>query len=126
MAQPGAKPIPMRPARISGADETMIFVECRPDIVVVYPSRQQIGIDSLNHTPPHNPLTKAVNQIITQQQARVRAGLAPARFHLRFLVHPGAELSYHRAYPALETVPVPKSRYALMGDDSVPRIIAGY
>jgi hypothetical protein len=116
----------MRPARVSGGDDTVIYVECRPDTVVVYPARKQIGIDSLNHTAPHNPLTQTVNQIIARQKALVRPGMPPARFHVRFLVHPGGELTYHRAYPALETVPVPKTRYNLMADDSVARIVAGY
>jgi hypothetical protein len=124
--QPAGQPAPMRPARVSEPGDTVIYIECRPDTVVVYPARKQIGIDSLNHTPPHNPLTQTVNQVIARQQALARNGGSPARFHVRFLIHPGCERAYHRAYPALETVPAPKSSYRLMADDDVARIVAGF
>ncbi len=121
-----SKPVPLRPARLHTDEDTMIYVECRADVVVVYPVRRQIGSESLNHTPLHNPLTQTVNQFIARRQAQARQGGSPARFHIRFLVHPDGERTLHQATHSLETVSVPKSRYTLMPDDDVQRLIAGY
>src|SRR5207245_2491522 len=96
---PAGQPTALRPAKLGGSDETVIYVECRTDVVIVYPARKQIALDSLGHTAPHNPLTQTVNQIIARQQALAKAGGSPARFLIRFLVHPNSELTYHRAYP---------------------------
>jgi hypothetical protein len=114
--------LPLRPAQISGAREVVFFVECRPDEVVVYPTRAQVSLDHLTHSPMHNKLYQTVRQLILRQQAH-----APdAKVQIRFLIHRDAERTFHRAYPVLEGLPVPKAQYHLMPDDDVARIVAGY
>ena len=117
--------VPLRPARI-GSGETTIYVECRPDVVVVYPGRKQIGYDSLNHSPQHNPLCQEVRRWIARRQALVAPGEPAPRVGVRFLIHKGGEQTFHRAYPALYTVVPPgnTARYNLQPDDDVARIIA--
>src|SRR5262249_25456547 len=42
---PGGKPQaprPLRPARLSGDGESIVFVECKADVVVVYPTRRVV------------------------------------------------------------------------------------
>jgi hypothetical protein len=119
------RPVALRPARIEGNEEAMLYVECRADQVVFYPSRKVVTFDELTNTPPYNPLTQAVHQLILRQMnLRQPNGPAP-RFHIRFLVQPEGLRTFHRAYPALDTISVPKSRYNLMPDDDVARIVTG-
>jgi hypothetical protein len=102
--------------------EVVFFVECRPDAVVVHPSRVQVSVDHLTHGAMHNKLYQSVRQLLQRQLTR-----APdSKVQIRFLIHRDAERTFHRAYPVLEGLPVPKTQYHLLPDDDVARLVAGY
>jgi hypothetical protein len=122
---PQRRPTVLRPARLNGEGDSYVFVECRSDIVVVYPGRRRVGIDSLNHSPAYNPLFQAVRQQVERRQAQARPG-ETARVHIRFLIHHDGERTFHLAYPALESLAVPKTRYSLQPEDDVTRIVTEY
>jgi len=117
------RPRMLRPARIHNQGEVTIFVECRRDQVVVYPGEKVMDAETIRQSPPQNPLYLAVYQEIMRRQAVVPRGEKGPRYVIRFLLHRDGEATFHRAYPALETLPVTKSRYNLMPDDDVQRIV---
>ncbi len=104
----------------------MIFIECFFDHLVIYPSRRQVGIDSLNHSPSYNPLLKAVEQMIDRRTSTLRPGEKPPRMQVRFLVHADGERTLHLAGPALEPVAIEKVQVRLQPEDNVERIISAY
>ena len=116
-----AKPrtFPLLPARIGGAEETTVYVECLSDGAVVYPSGKSISIDSLNHSRSHN----ALHQAVAAQLAKHTGD--PKRRTLRFLIHRDGERTFHLAYPVFNGLDVTKTRYSLQSDDDVSRIVAG-
>jgi hypothetical protein len=127
---PLAKPqprrsIPLRAARLSDRD-WIIYIECRADSLVVYPSRQQIFVKDLIGDPPNNPLLVAVQQMINRKQATLRPEETPYRPQVRFLLRPENLRTLHAAYPALEALPVPKTRQNLEPEDDPALIAAGY
>lgn len=123
----GGQPGPLRPAQVSGNGELVIFVECRADVVVVHPTRTSVTTEHLTHTQAHNKLYQTVRQIISRRQALAREANAPAvPVQVRFLIHRDAERTFHRAYPVLDGLQVPKTQYNLMPDDDVARLIASY
>lgn len=117
------RPRMLRPARIHNQGEVTIFIECRRDQVVVYPGEKVLEADTIRQAPPQNPLYVAVYQEIMRRQAVVPRGEKGPRYVIRFLLHRDGEATFHRAYPALESLPVTKSRYNLMPDDDVQRIV---
>ena len=96
--------------------ETVVFVECRSDGAVVYPSGKSFSIDSLNHSPTHNPLYHAV------VAALAKAG-DPKLRAVRFLVHPDGERTFELASPAFNRVGATKTRRSLRPDDDISRIV---
>lgn len=118
--------LPLRPARVTNPGDLTIFVECRADCVVVYPTRKVYALSVLSQTPLYNPLYFTVRELMRRHLATPRPDGSTPRVQVRFLVHADAERSYHLAYPSLETVSVPKSRTSLLPDDDVGRIVTGY
>jgi hypothetical protein len=84
-----------------------------------------VGIDSLNHSPAFNPLYQTAQRQVTRWQNRALPG-QPARVHIRFLIHSDGERTFHLAYPALDSLPVPKTHYRLQPEDDVSRIVTEY
>src|SRR5262249_57881332 len=74
-------PEPLRPAWLHGDRALILYVECQPDGVVLHPSRQRFAAESLNHSPAHNPLYKAVRQQIARRQPTVPPRAEPYRPH---------------------------------------------
>ena len=118
---PGTKPrsFPLLPARVGGAAETTVFVECLSDGVVVHPSGKSISIDALNHSKGHNPLFQAVATKLAKHTGDPKARA------VRFLIHRDGERAFHLAYPVFNGLNVTKTRYSLQADDDVSRIVAG-
>jgi hypothetical protein len=116
---------PLRPLNLSGDRDWVIFIECTADGVLVYPSRVFIPLAALSWGPS-NALQKNIQQMIDRRQASVRPGEAPYRPQVRFLVRPESMRVYHAAYPALDALQVPKTRYNLKPEDDVPTIVTGH
>jgi hypothetical protein len=123
---PRKKPAVLRPARVGSDGEYVVFIECRADYLVVYPSQRRIAIDALSHSRFHNPLYKMVEQMITRRLSTLRPGEKEPRIQIRFLVHADGDRTLHLAYPVLEVLPVEKVRYNLQPEDDVARIISAY
>jgi hypothetical protein len=119
------KPLALRPARISGDRDWVIFVECRPDAVVLYPSRKTFALTDLARTQGPNPLLQAIQAMIDRRQSGVRPGDAMFRPQVRFLVRPDSLRTFHTAYPALDALAVPKTRQNLQPEDDAAAIAAG-
>ena len=113
----------LRPALVSGAGVLTVFIECRADQVIVHPTAQAVPLEGLHLVPAINPLYQTVHQLITRRQATLASRDTPFRVQIRFLVHRDAERVYHQAYPALQTIPVPKKSYLLQPGDSVEQIL---
>jgi len=103
------RPPTLRAARLSGG-ESFVFVECRREVVVVYPGQRRVAIDALNHSPAHNPLFQAVRQQLERRQARANPGepallrqygVAPeaSRKAVRALVAEGLAFKWRAAAP---------------------------
>ena len=118
------RPPPMRPVNLSGDRDWVIYVECTAEGALLYPSRMFIPLTALNRGPS-NPLQQNVQQMIDRRQAGVRPGEVPYRPQVRFLVRPESMRVYHAAYPALDAVQVPKTRYNLKPEDDVLSIVTG-
>jgi hypothetical protein len=123
---PRKRPVILRPARVGNNDDYVIFIECDTEYVMVYPSRRRVPLEALNHSPLHNPLYKAVEEMLKRRLSTLRPGEQPPHVQIRFLVHRDADRTMHLAYPALETLPVEKVRYNLQPEDDVARIIRSY
>jgi hypothetical protein len=116
----------LRPARLSGDRDWLLYVECKPEGVVIYPTRLLVPLSALSRTTGANPLLQSVQQLIDHKQATVRPGDAPYRPEVRFLVHPDALRTYHLAYPTLDALAAPKSAQDLGPDDDVAAIVTGH
>jgi hypothetical protein len=119
-------PIPLRPALLNGDRDWVIYVECLPEEIVLYPSRRHFSVDSLAHSSGHNPFHRAVRQMIERRQATVAPGDFPYRPEVRFLIHPGgdSERTFHLAHPVLAGLPLRARRQNLQPEDDVSAIIA--
>ena len=117
---------PLRPARLSGDRDWIIYVECKPEGVVVYPTRTLVPLSALNRPAGSNPLPQTIQQLIDRKQATVRRGEMPYRPEVRFLVRPEAERTYHLAYPTLDGLAAPKTSQNLGPEDDVSAVVAGH
>ena len=63
--------------------------------------------------------------MIERRQGLVRAGEPPFRPEVHFLLRPENLRTYHLAFPALDTLHVPKMRQNLQPEDDVAAIVAG-
>jgi len=117
------RPRSLRPAIVMGDRDWVIFVECRENSIVVYPSRRELPMASLSRDP-NNPLMQLVQQMINQKQASVRPGDLPYRPHIRFLVRPEYERTYYQSFPSLDTLSAPKERHTLDSNEDVQDVVA--
>jgi hypothetical protein len=117
------QPPPLRVARLNGDRDYIIFVECRPETVVLYPSQQSFSVQQLARGD--QALVQAVKQMIDRKQALVRPGELPFRPQIRYLVHAESIRSYHTTYPVLNALGVPQTRQNLEADDDVAAIVVG-
>ena len=125
-AKPARRPVVLRPAHLGGDRDWIIYVECKPDGLVLYPSRLVVPLSALpSRSASNNPLLLAVQQMINRRQATLRPEEPPYRPQVRFLVRPETVRAYHVAYPALEALPVPKTRQNLDPEDDAAAIAAG-
>ncbi len=119
-------PAPLRPARLSGDRDWIVFVECKAEGVVVYPMRLVIPVSALAGPAGSNQLSQSVRQLIDRKQATVRPGDAPYRPEVRFLVHADAGRTFHMAYPTLDALAAPKTAQTLAPEDDAATIAAGH
>ncbi len=121
------RPAPsLRPARLSGDRDWLIYVECKPEGVVIYPTQLLVPATALAHPSGSNPLMQSIQQLIDRKQASVRPGDPPYRPEVRFLVHSDAGRTYHLAYPMLDGLAAPKTAQDLTPDDDVRAIVTGH
>jgi hypothetical protein len=118
-------PAALRPARLSGDRDWIVFVECKTEGVVVYPTHLLIPVSALGRASGSNPLLQPVQQLIDRKQATVRRD-APYRPEVRFLVHADAGRTYHLAYPTLDALAAPKTAQTLAPEDDVAVIVAAH
>jgi hypothetical protein len=119
-------PASLRPARLSGDRDWIVFVECKKEGVVIYPTQLLLPASALGRASGSNPLLQSVQQLIDRKQATVRRGDVPYRPEVRFLVHPDAGRTYHRAYPTLDALAAPKTAQTLAPEDDVAAIVAAH
>ncbi len=130
-AAPAAPPSPkknqspptLRVALLNGDRDYLIFVECRSDDVVLYPSRQTFAVAPLTHGD--QALAQMIKQMIERKQSLVRPGELPFRPQVRFLVRPDGIRSYHTTYPVLSTLNVPQTRQNLDADEDAIAVVTG-
>ncbi len=120
------QPAPLRPARLSGDRDWIIYVECKPEGVVIYPTQLLVPLAALNRPSGSNPLPQTIQQLIDRKQATVRHGEMPYRPEVRFLVRPEAERTFHLAYPTLDGLAAPKTSQNLGPEDDVSAVVAGH
>jgi hypothetical protein len=121
------KPVALRPARLNGDRDYFVWIECRDDCVVLYPSQRVFPLVALSRGGVSgNPLAVAVQQMIDRRQALVPEGAPAYRPQVCFLVRPDAERGFHTAYPALDGLTVPKVRRNLGAQDDVTAIVTGH
>jgi hypothetical protein len=111
--------------RLGSDGETLIFVECQAEEVVVHPTRLRIDIHKLNHGPAYNPLLKAVAAQVQHRLNLAGPGETP-RIGLRFLVHPDGRRTVQFAVAALESLGVPMKQQLLQPWDDVAKIVTEY
>jgi hypothetical protein len=114
---------PLRIARLNGDRDYVIFIECRADGVVLYPSRQAYSAQQLARGD--QALVQAVQKMIERRQSLVRPGELPFRPQVRYLIHPDSIRTYHTTYPVLNALGVPQTRQNLDADEDVAAIVTG-
>ena len=122
---PRHKPAAMRPAWVHGGRDWTIYVECRADSLVLYPSQRTFPLAPILSDPAGNPLAKAIQQMIVRRQSLRRPGEPPYHPQLCLLVRPEHVRTFLMIYPALEALPLPKTRRNVDADDDVIDIING-
>lgn len=114
-----------RPAWVHGGRDWTIYVECRATDLVLYPSQRTFPLSQAVGEPAANPLIKAIQQMIQRRQSSRRPGEPPYHPQLCLLVHPEHIRTFLNLYPALEALPMPKTRRNLDADDDVIGIVTG-
>lgn len=92
---------------------------------MLYPSQRIFSLAESMRTPADNPLIKTIQQMIDRRQSARRPDEPPYHPHLCLLVRPEHIRTFLTLYPALEALPVPKSRRNLDADDDVIGIVTG-
>jgi hypothetical protein len=114
--------VPRRASRLSDRD-WVIFIECRPDRVILHPSRAEFPLTALTAPAATNELLAAVKKMIERRQALVGPGEVPYRPQVRFLVRPESLRTLYLAYPPFDALPVPKTRQNIAADDDVRTLL---
>jgi len=115
------RPAGLRAAVVNGPRNSILFVECRADAVILYPLGLRLAVADLGTSAANSPLTRAVQQHLARRQA-ARPGELD-RIEVRFLVHQDALRTYHWAYPLLAGLPVAQKRQNLDPEDDVRAIM---
>jgi hypothetical protein len=123
--RPRKAPAALRPAQLHGGRDWTIYVECRADAVVLYPSEKSFTLAQASSEASVNPLVTAIQQMIARRQSGRRPGDPPYYPQVRLLVRSENVRTFLTVYPALEALPVPKTRQNLDIDDDVRDIIQG-
>jgi hypothetical protein len=106
--------------RLVGNRDWVILAECKADAVVLYPGEVRIPLATLGTGQEGGTrLVRAVQQMIARKQATVRAGEAPYRPQVRFLVRPDGLRSFYAGYPWLEGQQIPMSRQNIDKDEEI-------
>jgi len=114
-----------RPAWVHGGRDWTIYLECRAGDLMLYPSQRTFTVAQAMSDPAGNPLIKAIHQMIERRQSSRRPGEPPYHPQLCLLVRPEHIRTFLTVYPALEVLPVPKTRRNLDADDDVIGIVTG-
>jgi hypothetical protein len=102
-----------RPAYRYSTPEWIILVECRPEGIVVSPSRQSFPLASL--TAGQGQFAAQVRELIAHRRAAQRPGEDPVKIVVRFQVQKEGLRTFHLAYPLLDGIDVEK-RAVLSGE----------
>lgn len=121
---PRRKPA-LRPAWVHGGRAWTIYIECRADTLVLYPSQRTFPLAAVVNDPNGNPLIQAIQKMIDRRQSRRRRGEPPYHPKLCLLVRPEYVRTFLTVYPALDALPVPKTRRNLDAGDNVFDIVTG-
>jgi hypothetical protein len=113
------------PAWVHGGRDWTIYVECRATDVVLYPSQRTFPLAQAISAPAGNPLIQAIQKMIDRRQSSRRPGEPPYHPQVCLLVRPEHIRTFLNVYPALEALPVPKTRRNLDADDDVISIVTG-
>ena len=114
------------PALIGGDRDWILFVECREDAVVLYPSRRQFAPATLATPEGRAELLSSARQLMERRRAAAEAIGTAFHPQVRFLVHPEGLRTFHLTYPVLDPLPAPKTRLQMQPEDDIERITAGY
>ena len=106
-----SSPRPLRPARLAGASELVLFIECRADGAIIHPGGKKFSLTDLSGSD--NPLVGELRRQIDRRGALSRPGDTVPKPHLRYLVWNDGLRSYHSIYPALRDWDVPKSQQSI-------------
>jgi hypothetical protein len=115
----------LRPAWVHGGRDWTIYIECRADAVVLYPSERTFTVAQAASDAAFNPLVAVLRQMIERRQSARRPGEPPFYPKVCLLVRSENLRTFLTVYPALEAVPVPKTRQNLDPDDDVGDIVRG-
>jgi hypothetical protein len=119
------RPVVPRPAWVHGGRDWTIYVECRAEDVVLHPEGDVFPLAQAARNGEDNPLRAAIQRMIDRRQAMRRPDEPPYHPKLCLLVRPQFLRAFLMVYPALEALPVPKSRRNLDSDDDVSAIVTG-
>lgn len=114
-----------RPAWVHGGRDWTIYVECRAADLMLYPSQRTFPLAQAAGDASNNPLIKAIQQMIDRRQSSRRPGEPPYHPQVCLLVRPEYVRTFLTVYPALDALPVPKTRRSLDADDDVISIVTG-
>ncbi len=123
--QPRRPAAGLRPAWVHGGRDWTIYVECRPDGVVLYPSQKTFPLAQAMSDAANNPLVATIRQMIERRQSGRRPGEPPYHPQVCLLVRPENVRTFLMVYPALEALPVPRTRQNLEPGDDVGDIVTG-
>jgi hypothetical protein len=118
-----ARPRALRAARINGNRDWLIYIECRYEGVILYPSQQRFTLAQLETPAATNPLWQMLWQNILRKQALVAPGEPPYRPQIRFLVRQDGMRAFHSADSLLETLRIPRAWQALNWNDDAAAIM---
>jgi len=124
-APPPRRPVAQRPAWVHGGRDWTIYLECRANDLVLYPSQRVFTLAQATSNPSGNPLVIAIQQMIDRRQSSRRPGEPPYHPQVCLLVRPEHFRTYLTVYPALDALPVPKMHRNLDADDDVIGIVTG-
>ena len=98
-----------RPVSRFSSPEWIILVECRPEGVVVSPSRLSFSLASLTgEVATGGQFAALVRDLIARRRSAQRPGEDPVKIVIRFQVQKDGLRTFHLAYPLLDGIDVEK------------------